>query len=212
MVVKATLLRMKVSEVATTQLPDGRDHPPHLRTWQDGWRHLRFLLMYSPRWLFLYPGALLLLLGAVGCALLLAGSRPQNGVAFDAWMLAYAFTAVLVGFQLLAFAVFTKVFAISEGLLPDDPRLTRMFRYITLETGLAAGSILAAAGVGGTIFAIVKVGLGTAAPDQMLPVALSSAFSLALGVAAICSSFFLSILGLRRRSAPGLIPLSSREE
>jgi hypothetical protein len=212
MVVKATLLRMKVSEVATTQLPDGRDHPPHLRTWQDGWRHLRFLLMYSPRWLVLYPGALLLLLGAVGCALLLAGSRPQNGVAFDAWMLAYAFTAVLVGFQLLAFAVFTKVFAISEGLLPDDPRLTRMFRYITLETGLAAGSILAAAGVGGTIFAIVKVGLGTAAPDQMLPVALSSAFSLALGVAAICSSFFLSILGLRRRSAPGLIPLSGREE
>jgi hypothetical protein len=212
MVVKATLLRMKVSEVATTQLPDGRDHPPHLRTWQDGWRHLRFLLMYSPRWLFLYPGALLLLLGAAGCAWLLLGFSSISSLALHAWMLACAFTAVLVGFQLLAFAVFTKVFAISEGLLPDDPRLTRMFRYITLETGLAAGFILAAAGIGGTIFAIVKVGFGAAPPDQLLPVALASAFSLALGVAAICSSFFLSILGLRRRSAPGLIPLSGREK
>ena len=211
MVVKATLLRMKVSEVATTQLPDGRGRPPHLRTWQDGWRHLRFLLMYSPRWLFLYPGALLILLGMAGCAWLLAGPKSMNGVAVDAWTLAYAFAAVLVGFQFLAFAVFTKVFAISEGLLPDDPRVTRMFRYITLEIGLAAGAILAAAGIGGTIFAVAKVWLGTESLDQMLPVALSSAFSLALGVEVICSSFFLSILGLRRRSAPGLIPFPDAE-
>jgi hypothetical protein len=211
MVVKATLLRMKVSEVATIQLPDGRDRPPHLRTWQDGWRHLRFLLMYSPRWLFLYPGALLILLGVAGCAWLLAGPTPMDGVVFDAWTLAYAFAAVLVGFQFLAFALFTKVFAISEGLLPDDPRLARMFRYITLETGLAAGAILVAAGIGGTIIAIVKVTLGTAGLDQTLPAALSSAFSLALGVEVICSSFFLSILGLRRRSAPGLIPFPDAE-
>jgi hypothetical protein len=115
----------------------------------------------------------------------------MNGVAMiDAWTLAYAFAAVLVGFQFLAFAVFTKVFAISESLLPEDPRVTRMFRYITLEIGLAAGAILAAAGIGGTIFAVVKVGLGTESLDQMLPVALSSAFSLALGVEVICSSFF----------------------
>jgi hypothetical protein len=211
MVVKATLLRMKVSEVPTTQSPDGRDRPPHLRTWQDGWRHLRFLLMYSPRWLFLYPGAVLILLGAAGCAWLLARPRPIDGVAFDAWTLAYSFASVLVGFQFLAFAVFTKVFAISEGLLPDDPRLTRMFRYITLEIGLAVGAILAAAGIGGTIFAIVRVGQGTVSLDQMLPLALSSAFSLALGVEVICSSFFLSILGLRRRSAPGLIPFPDAE-
>jgi glycosyltransferase involved in cell wall biosynthesis len=211
MVVKATLLRMKVSEVATIQLPDGRDRPPHLRTWQDGWRHLRFLLMYSPRWLFLYPGALLILLGVAGGAWLLAGPRAIYDVAFDAWTLAYAFAAVLVGFQFLAFAVFTKVFAISEGLLPDDPRLSRMFRYITLETGLAAGAILLAAGVCGTIIAIVKVALGSAGLDQMLPAALSSAFSLGLGVEVICSSFFLSILGLRRRSAPGLIPFPDEQ-
>jgi hypothetical protein len=204
MVVKATLLRMKVSEVATTQLPDGRDRPPHLRTWQDGWRHLRFLLMYSPRWLFLYPGALLVLLGIAGCAWLIIGHEMAHSIAFDAWTLAYAFAAVLVGFQFLAFAVFTKVFAISEGLLPDDPRLEQMFRYITLETGLAAGAALVATGIGGTIFAIVKVGLGSLSLDQMLPAALSSAFSLSLGIVVICSSFFLSILGLRRRSLPDL--------
>jgi glycosyltransferase involved in cell wall biosynthesis len=217
MVVKATLLRMKVSEVPTTQAPDGRDHPPHLRTWQDGWRHLRFLLMYSPRWLFLYPGTLLILLGAAGCAWLLAGPKMIDGIAFDARTLVYAFAAVLVGFQFLAFAVFSKVFAISEGLLPDDPRLTRAFRYITLETGLAVGAILVAAGIGGTIFAMTNLGLGSAnletlGLDRVLRVALSSAFSLALGVEVICSSFFLSILGLRRRSAPGLVPLSGREK
>lgn len=200
MVVKATVLHMKVSEVPTIQLPDGRDHPPHLRTWRDGWRHLRFLLMYSPRWLFLYPGTALIALGAIGSAWLLAGPRPRDSVSFDAWMLSYAFAAVLVGFQFLAFAVFTKVFAISEGLLPDDPRLTRVFRYVTLETGLAVGATLAAAGIGGTIFSIAKLMFRITAPDKTLRIVQFAAFSLALGVEVICSSFFLSILGLRRRS------------
>jgi glycosyltransferase involved in cell wall biosynthesis len=215
MVVKATLLRMKISEIATTQLPDGRDHPPHLRTWQDGWRHLRFLLMYSPRWLFLYPGSALILLGAAGCAWLLPQPRVIYGLQFDARTLVYAFAAVLLGFQFVAFALFTKVFAISEGLLPNDARLTRAFRYITLEIGLVAGAVLVALGIGGTVFAFsgwVKQGLGTASLDLVLRLALSSVFSLTLGVQVICSSFFLSILGLRRRSVPGPIPPSGREQ
>ncbi|WP_348262183.1 glycosyltransferase family 2 protein [Telmatobacter sp. DSM 110680] len=203
MVVKATLLRMKVSEIPTSQLPDGRDHPPHLRTWRDGWRHLRFLLMYSPRWLFLYPGIALVSLGAVGCAWLLQQPRVIDGLVFDVRSLVYAFSAVLLGFQFVAFAVFVKVFAISEGLLPDDPRLTRAFRYITLEVGLAVGGLLLALGILGTVFTFAswaKVGLGTVNFDRALRSALSSVFSLTLGVQVICSSFFLSILGLRRRS------------
>jgi glycosyltransferase involved in cell wall biosynthesis len=215
MVVKATLLRMKVSEIPTTQSPDGRDCPPHLRTWQDGWRHLRFLMMYSPRWLFLYPGSALIVLGAAGCAWLLPQPRVIDGIRFDAQTLVYAFAAVLLGFQFVAFAVFAKVFAISEGLLPDDPRLTRAFRYITLETGLVAGAVLVAFGIGGTIFAFsgwVKQGQGTVSLDQVLRLALSSVFSLTLGVQVICGSFFLSILGLRRRSVPGLIPSAGREQ
>ena len=128
MVVKASLLRMNVSEVPTTLSPDGRSHPPHLRTWRDGWRHLRFLLMYSPRWLFLYPGTFLILLGLGVCVWLLPGPRVFHGVEFDVHTLLYAFVSVLLGFQLIAFAVFTKVFAISEGLLPEDPRFSRAFR------------------------------------------------------------------------------------
>jgi glycosyltransferase involved in cell wall biosynthesis len=213
MVVKATLLRMKISEIATTQLPDGRGHPPHLRTWQDGWRHLRFLLMYSPRWLFLYPGSALILSGAVGCAWLLPQSRVIGGLWFDARSLVYAFAAVLIGFQFVAFAVFTKVFAISEGLLPDDPRLTRAFRYITLEIGLAVGTVLVVLGLGGTVFGLldwIKQEPRTESLDRALRLALSSVFSLTLGAQVICSSFFLSILGLRRRSVPRPVAQTER--
>ncbi len=215
MVVKATLLRMKISEIPTTQLPDGRDCPPHLRTWEDGWRHLRFLLMYSPRWLFLYPGSALIVLGTLGCAWLLPQPRVIDGLEFEARTLVYSIAAVLLGFQFVAFAVFTKVFAISEGLLPDDPRLTRVFRYITLEIGLAVGAVLVALGLGGTVFAFsggVRQGPGTVCLDRVLRLALSSVFSLTLGVEVICSSFFLSILGLRRRSVPRPIPFPGREQ
>jgi len=202
MVVKASLLRMKVSEVPTTLSPDGRSHPPHLRTWRDGWRHLRFLLMYSPRWLFLYPGILLILVGLAGCAWLLPGPRVIHGIGFDVHTLLYAFVAVLLGFQLVAFATFTKVFAITEGLLPADPRLTRVFRWITLETGLAIGGLLMLLGMGGSVWAVshwARDSFGALDPVRMLRVVMPSVFALTLGVQITTSSFFLSILGLRRR-------------
>ena len=202
MVVKASLLRMKVSEVPTTLSPDGRSHPPHLRTWRDGWRHLRFLLMYSPRWLFLYPGTLLILLGLGVCVWLLPGPRVFHGVEFDVHTLLYAFVSVLLGFQLIAFAVFTKVFAISEGLLPEDPRFSRLFDYITLETGLASGVLLMAAGIAGSILAVsgwAKSSFGDLDPVHILRIVMPAVFSLTLGVQIVCCSFFLSILGLRRQ-------------
>jgi len=202
MVVKASLLRMKVTEIPTTLSPDGRSRPPHLRTWRDGWRHLRFMLMYSPRWLFLYPGTFLILLGLAGCAWLLPGPRFVHGIGFDVHTLLYAFVSVLMGFQLCAFAVFTKVFAISEGLLPDDPRLNRAFRFVTLEKGLAAGGLLVVLGIGGSIFAVsgwAKESFGALDAEHILRIVMPSVFALTLGVQIICSSFFLSILGLRRR-------------
>ena len=201
MVVKAGLLGMKVSEVPTTLSPDGRSHPPHLRTWRDGWRHLRFLLLYSPRWLFLYPGTVLILLGLGVCAWLLPGPKILNEIEFDVHTLLYAFASVLLGFQLVAFAMFTKVFAISEGLLPEDPRLSHAFEYITLETGLAFGGLLIAGGIGGSILAFsgwAKSSFGELDPVRILRIVMPSVFSLTLGVQIICSSFFLSILGLRR--------------
>ena len=202
MVVKASLLRMKVSEVPTTLSPDGRNRPPHLRVWRDGWRHLRFLLMYSPRWLFLYPGILLILLGLAGCVLLLPGPRVIHGIGFDVHTLLYAFISVLLGFQFVAFAVFTKVFAITEGLLPEDPRLNRVFRWIRLETGLVLGGGLMVLGLAGSILAVsswARDSFGVLDPQHMLRIVMPAVFSVALGVQIICSSFFLSILGLRRR-------------
>ena len=199
MVVKASLLRMKVTEIPTTLSPDGRSRPPHLRTWRDGWRHLRFMLMYSPRWLFLYPGTFLILLGLAGCAWLLPGPRFVHGIGFDVHTLLYAFVSVLMGFQLCAFAVFTKVFAISEGLLPEDPRLNRAFRFVTLEKGLAAGGLLVVLGIGGSIFAVsgwAKESFGALDAEHILRIVMPSVFALTLGVQIICSSFFLSILGL----------------
>jgi glycosyltransferase involved in cell wall biosynthesis len=202
MVVKASLLRMKVSEVPTTLSPDGRSHPPHLRTWHDGWRHLRFLLMYSPRWLFLYPGIASIVLGLATCIWLMPGPRRVGDVVFDFHTLAYGFGAIVVGFQLLAFAVFTKVFAITEGLLPEDPRLNRMFEYIKLETGLLAGALCVALGVAGSLMAVstwARSSFGPITSDNLLRLVMLSVFALILGPQIIFSSFFLSILGLRRR-------------
>jgi glycosyltransferase involved in cell wall biosynthesis len=203
MVVKASLLRMMVSEVPTAVSPAGRSRPPHLRTWSDGWRCFRFLLMYSPRWLFLYPGLAMILVGVAGCAWLLPGPRVIQGIGFDVHTLLYAFALVLLGFQLVSFAVFTKVFAITEGLLPEDPRLTRIFRWVTLETGLALGGLLLAVGLGGSAWAVfdwARHSFRALDPVLMLRIVmLPAVFCLTLGTQVVFSSFFLSILGLRRR-------------
>jgi hypothetical protein len=202
MVVKATLLRMNISEVPTTLSPDGRSRPPHLRTWRDGWRHLRFMLLYSPRWLFLYPGIAAMLLGLSVCAWLLPGPRVFHGIGFDVHTLLYAFVCVLLGFQLIAFAMFTKVFAITEGLLPEDPRMDRFFRWVTLEAGLVFGGVLMAVGVAGSIWSVshwARDSFGALDPVQMLRIVMPSVFALTLGVQITFSSFFLSVLCLRRR-------------
>jgi glycosyltransferase involved in cell wall biosynthesis len=202
MIVKATLLHMRISEIPTTLSQDGRSRPPHLRTWRDGWRHLRFMLLYSPRWLFLYPGALLILAGAIVGVWLLAGPRAIGDVTFDVDSLLYAAMAILLGFQAIAFATFTKVFAISEGLLPEDPRLTWLFRFITLEVGLIVGGLLMAIGLVATLYAVRVWGVhhfGALDPAQMLRLVIPAALSLTLGFEVVLCSFFLSVLGLRRR-------------
>src|SRR5262245_19978177 len=125
MVVKATLNGLRITEVPTTLSRSARSHEPHLRTWRDGCRYLRFLVLYSPRWLFFYPGLLLMIAGIVVGAWLIPGPRTIGNVTFDVQTLAFASLAVIIGFQSVQFALFTKVFAISEGLLPRDPRLDR---------------------------------------------------------------------------------------
>jgi glycosyltransferase involved in cell wall biosynthesis len=202
MIVKATLMDLRITEVPTTLSPARRTRQPHLRTWRDGWRHLRFLLLYSPRWLFLYPGAFLMLAGLVVGGWLIPGPRRIGGVGFDVHTLLFAAGAIIIGFQSVVFAFFTKIFAISEGLLPEDPRLTKAFKYITLETGLAAGSLLVVAGLAGSLYAFLHWSLGSFGVldvTRTLRIVIPSLTALMLGSEVILSSFFLSVLGMSRR-------------
>ncbi len=199
MIVKATLHKLKIAEVPATLSPDGRDRPPHLRTWRDGWRHLRFLLLYSPRWLFLYPGFALMFVGAALHALLLPGPRTFGDVTLDIHTLVYAGAMVLVGFQAVTFAVFSKVYAITHGLLPPSPKQEALFETITLETGLIVGVALLLAGVAGSIVAFTtwgSQGFGPTNPQDAMRVVIPSVVLLALGSQIVFSSFLLSLLGL----------------
>jgi hypothetical protein len=202
MVVKAELAHLRIAEIPVTLSPDGRDRPPHLRSWRDGWRHLRFLLLYSPRWLFLYPGAALMAVGLLAGAWLLPGGRRIGGVGLDVQTLLYAAMAVVLGYQSVVFAVFTKVFAISEGLLPEDPRVTRVFRYVTLETGLVFGALLVLLGLAGSVAGFLgwqSHDFGALDASRSLRVVIPSLTALVLGTQTVLAAFFLSILGLRRR-------------
>jgi glycosyltransferase involved in cell wall biosynthesis len=202
MVVKATLLRLNIAEVATTLSPDGRSRPPHLRTWRDGWRTLRFFLLYSPRWLFLYPGSALMVVGSALGLWLLPASRTVDSVTFDVHTMLYCAALVLLGFQAVAFAVFTKLFAITEGLLPPDPALDRLFRYISLEVGLGVGCLLIAAGMATSVSAVRFWGtrhFGALDYPHSMRIVIPAVLLLILGVQTVFASFFLSVLGLRRR-------------
>jgi glycosyltransferase involved in cell wall biosynthesis len=202
MVVKATLGRLRIAEAPTTLSPDGRSRPPHLRTWRDGWRYLRFLLLYSPRWLFLYPGLALMLAGVVTGLLILPGPLTFGSVRFDVHTMLYAAMAVVIGFQAVTFALFTKVFAVSEGLLPEDAWTGRLRRWVKLEAGLVAGTVLLFFGLGASIYALSDWGahhFGALDPFRVMRMIIPAVTALVLGCQIILSSFFLSVLKLRRR-------------
>jgi len=202
MVVKATAFGLRVTEIPTTLAPDRRDRAPHLRTWRDGWRHLRFLLLYSPRWLFLYPGMALFALGVTLDAVLLPGPIRIGNTVFDVHTMLFAAMAILIGFQSVVFATFTKIFAISEGLLPEDLRLTRTFRYITLEVGLVVGALLIIAGAGAWVLGLEYWRIrqfGALDPEKTLRIVIPGVVCFTLGFQIVLSSFFLSVLGMSRR-------------
>jgi hypothetical protein len=208
MVIKAVLSNLKIAEIPIILWPDGRTRQPHLRTWRDGWRHLRFMLLYSPRWLFLYPGIILMWLGFIVGIWLLTGPQTIGKVTFDIHTLLYASVAILIGFQSVTFAVFTRIFAVIEGLRSADLQLTRMFRYITLEVGLLVGFIMILIGLGGSIFAFINWSMLSFGPlydlSYTLRLIIPAVTLLMLGCQIVLSSFFLSVLGLHRRKNLGL--------
>jgi len=205
MVIKATLLGMRIDEVPTVLSPDGRSHAPHLRPWRDGWRHLRFMLLYSPRWLFLYPGILLASVGVIVGTLLLGGPRQAGPAVLDVHTLLYASIAVLLGYQSILFAIFAKVFAVNHGLVPKTKDFARLFTFVTLESGLIAGATLFITGFAGSLWAFLSWrsgGYGPLRVEQTLRVVIPFGLALTLGVQTIFASFFLSVLGLSIRALP----------
>jgi len=206
MVIKASLKGMRIAQVPVALRPDGRSRPPHLRTWRDGWRHLRFMLLFSPRWLFLLPGLALFTAGLLAGAALEVGPVKVGRFGFDISTLLLAGFCCLIGYQLVVFAVFTKVFAMREGFHPPNPGYSQMFRYVRLETGLALGLLMAVLGTAGLILAVLSwqvLGFGALDPRATMREVIPAAVLLTLGVQTIFASFFLSILGIDSETDPG---------
>lgn len=205
MVIKATLLHLKVAEVPTTLSPDGRDRPPHLRPWRDGWRHLRFMCLYSPKWLFFYPGAVLTLVGIVGLIALLPGPKSLGGVTFDVNSLLYAAAAVLLGFQAMSFSILAKGFAVAQGLLPAGPLVQRTVGLVRTEFGLVAGLGLFLAGITGSVAALAGWGnesFGVLDPTRSLRTVIPAVLGLVLGGQTLLASFLLDVMRLHLRTPP----------
>jgi glycosyltransferase involved in cell wall biosynthesis len=203
MVIKSTFKELKIAEVPVTLRPDGRSRPPHLKPWRDGWRHLRFMLLFSPRWLFFAPGIFLSLLGIILGAALSVQNIVIGGVNLNVGTLMMACMAVVVGFQLVAFAFFTKVFAIAEGLLPDDPKFSRVFKFFNLEKGILLGLAILLAGILLFLRALWIWRLhdyGALDYEQNLRRLIPAATLIVLGVQTVFSSFFMSALGLKTRT------------
>jgi glycosyltransferase involved in cell wall biosynthesis len=208
MIIKASLHGARIAEIPITLRPDGRKtHAPHLRTVRDGWRTLRFFLVFSPRWLFLAPGLIFVLLGLLGYAAALPG-LTVGAVTFDAHTLLFSSLAIMMGYQSILFAICAKTFAISEGWLPEDPRVDRFFKVIYLERGLAIGALAFLAGLillGAALLQWKSAHFGRLDYAVTMRWVIPGATLTALGFQTVLSSFFVSILGMKRR-----LPVSPR--
>ena len=203
MVIKATLKSLRIAEVPTTLHPDGRSRPPHLKPWRDGWRHLRFMLIFSPRWLFLVPGLLLGVLGAGAGTALSFAPIHLGRVEFSTGTLAVACMSVVIGSQLVAFAFFTKVFAIGEGLLAQDPKFSRVFKTFTLEKGIGLGLAILLLGLVLLLRGVwiwKGAGYGLLSYEDNMRRLLPAMTLIVLAIQTVFSSFFMSVLGLRTDS------------
>ena len=197
MVVKASLNKLRIEEVPTTLSPDGRSRPPHLRTWRDGWRHLRFLLLFSPRWSLVYPGLLLLILGTVLGVLLLQGPVTLGDIRLDIHTLLYAAISVFLGFQMISFYVLARVYAIRNKLYPANIIDQKLIDLFTFERGLIFGSLLLISGLVISYLAFASWSsqqFGDLEPQQTFRMVLPAALCILLGVQFMLVGFFKSLL------------------
>lgn len=202
MIVRASLIGLRVAEVPTKMAKDGRGREPHLRTWRDGWRHLRLLLIYSPRWLFLYPGIALLLAGVLGIGWLLPHSRHIGGIELGVGSLLYCLAATFLGAEICFFAAFSKVLGITQGLLPQNETLNKVLKFVSLETGLLVGAsatVIAAIYLFLPFIPVTFHKLAFTNPEASIRYLLPGIVVLTTGIHIVFSSFLFSMLGLVKR-------------
>jgi glycosyltransferase involved in cell wall biosynthesis len=201
MVVKAALMGLKITEVPTVLSPDGRSRRPHLRTWQDGWRHLRFLLIYSPKWLFFYPGLLQIFIGTVASGILAVRRVEIAGVVFDVHTLLYSSMMIITGLQFVFFYLLSRVFAAETGLMPHTTPFKKYMHFFNLERGLLLGGLSLLIGFILTVSAFFRWGqvhFGPLDPSVMLRQVVPAVSFVVLGVQIVLNSFFLGILTIRK--------------
>lgn len=199
MVIKASLRKLRIAETPITLHPDGRSRPPHLRSWRDGWRHLRFMLLFSPRWLLLYPGIALTLLGGAFFARLLLGPINVGSISFDLNTLEVAGLVFLFGYQMILFAFFARIFAFTRGLLPRNHALSRAFGFFTLEKGLVVGGLLTIAGIAVLAFSVfgwAMAGFGDLDPLENTRIVIGGRTLVSLGAQTVLFSLIFSYLGI----------------
>jgi Glycosyl transferase family 2 len=204
MIVKATLAGWRIAEVPTVLSPDGRSRAPHLRSWRDGWRHLRFLLMMSPRWLMLYPGACLIGVGVSAEIAIVHGPVVIGGVGFDIHTMLYAGGATILGVQLILFALLARTVGVLKALLPMSPPLERFLRLFTLERGILFGLVLGLSGLALAIYSVeswAHARLAALDPAAMMRVAIPSVTLMLAGAEIVFASFLLGLIDVRTRSS-----------
>ena len=203
MIVKAALARWRIAEVPTVLSPAGRTRPPHLRSWRDGWRHLRFLLMMSPRWLLLYPGASLIAAGSAAELAILRGPIVVHGVGFDIHTMLYAAGATILGLQLVLFSVVARTVGVLKKLLPMTPALEKFLRLFTLERGILLGTSLGLGGLGLAVYSVdswARARLGALDPVSMMRIAIPSVTFMLAGGEILFASFLLGLIDVRPAS------------
>lgn len=202
MVVKATLNHLKIAEVPTTLKKDGRSHAPHLRSWSDGWRHLKFLLMHSPNWLFMYPGLILFFVGLALTVVLSLGNIQIGSVGLGVHTLMYAAAAMMVGFNLVMFSLFVRSYASVTGFIPTEGKLDKWLEETSTEKGVLLGIFLFLTGIAVTIVAFCiwgNTGFGGLSPESMMRITIPAMLLIVVGIEVVFGSFFIGILHIRHK-------------
>ena len=202
MVVKAELNGLKITEVPTTLKKDGRSRAPHLRSWSDGWRHLKFLLMYSPKWLFLIPGVILTIIGLIFTCILSFTSISISNITFDTQTMLYSAMITMVGIQLLFFSMFTKIYGMNNDMLPVKNKFDKNLLEMKFEKLLKVGLILLLIGIVLTIVAISKwanVSFGDLNIRESMQITIPAITLLVCGIQIIFGSFFMGILQIKTK-------------